>query len=303
MQRRNFLKNIGLSSVGAMLPSLMNAAPMVNPNKVVTLAHITDVHMMPLIGAAKGFEHCLAHIQNNMKADFMLNTGDCIMEGHKTANFLTQKQWSLFNKVLKNENSVPLLSCIGNHDICCEGDSSYNFSDGKKWTQDELGLQNRYYSVETPYWKIIMLDSVQPKANGEWYTAFIDDAQFEWLENELKSTTKFVLIASHIPILAACVFFDGNRNAKNNWEIPSSWMHTDTVKLNTLFSKYPNVNLAVSGHIHLTDKVEYNDVTYCCNGAVSGRWWKGKNKNTQAGYAKIELFDNGTFKNTYVHYA
>jgi 3',5'-cyclic-AMP phosphodiesterase len=224
------------------------------------------------------------------------------MEGHKIPKNLAKKQWSLFNKVLKSENSLPLLSCIGNHDICCEGDSKYNFDGGKKWAQEELNLNNRYYSVETPYWKIIMLDSVQPKPNGEWYMAYIDEEQFEWLENELKNTSKFVLIAFHIPILAACVFFDGNRNIQNNWEIPSSWMHTDTVRLNNLFSKYPNVNLAVSGHMHLTDKVEFNDVTYCCNGAVSGKWWKGKNKHTSEGYAMIELHEDGSFNNTYIPY-
>jgi predicted MPP superfamily phosphohydrolase len=112
MQRRNFLKNIGLSSMGAVLPSLINAKPIIKSGQVVRLAHITDVHMMPLIGAAKGFEQCLTHIQNNIVAlpDFLLNTGDCIMEGHKIPKNLAKKQWSLFNKVLKSENSLPLLS-------------------------------------------------------------------------------------------------------------------------------------------------------------------------------------------------
>jgi 3',5'-cyclic-AMP phosphodiesterase len=304
MHKREFIKLIGSSALAAFLPSESKAQYNVSPKKVLNIAHITDAHIMPLINAAKGFEKCLHHIQNSSEPyDLILNTGDSVMEAHQKSVFLARKQWSLFNDVLKSENTLPTLHCIGNHDICCEGDSHYNFRDGKTMALEQLGLAKQYYAYDTPYWKVIVLDSVQTKPNGEWYTAHIDEEQWDWLENELASANKYVLIASHIPILAACVFFDGNRNDKDNWEIPGAWMHTDARRLNKLFAKYPNVKLAVSGHIHLTDKVEYNDVTYCCNGAVSGRWWKGKNQNTFAGYAKIELFDDGSFKNNYISYS
>ncbi len=68
------------------------------------------------------------------------------------------------------------------------------------------------------------------------------------------------------------------------------------------FNQHKNVKLAVSGHIHLTDRVDYNGVSYCCNGAVSGRWWFGKYQHTEAGYAIIDLYDDGSFTNTYVSY-
>ncbi len=304
MHKREFIKLLGSSAIAAFLPSVSKAqTTAAAPKKVLTIAHITDAHIMPLISAAKGFEKCLHHIQNSPEPfDLILNTGDSVMEAHQKSVFVARQQWSLFKKVLKSENSLPLLHCIGNHDICCEGDSHYNFTDGKAMALEQLGLAKRYYALDTSFWKIIVLDSVQTKENGEWYTAHIDEEQWDWLEKELATAHKPVLIASHIPILAACVFFDGNRKDKENWEIPGAWMHTDTRRLNKLFGKYPNVKLAVSGHIHLTDKVEYNNVTYCCNGAVSGRWWKGKNQNTYAGYAKIELFDDGTFKNNYISY-
>jgi hypothetical protein len=62
------------------------------------------------------------------------------------------------------------------------------------------------------------------------------------------------------------------------------------------------VKLAISGHIHLLDEVVYNDVTYYCNGAVSGNWWKGDYHQTPAGYAVINLYEDGTFNREYIAY-
>jgi hypothetical protein len=126
-----------------------------------------------------------------------------------------------------------------------------------------------------------------------------------WLKNELNSIPSFkpVLIVSHIPILAACIFFDGKRFENNQWNVPGRWMHEDAYELKNLFLKHPNVKLAISGHIHLLDKVEYNGVTYCCNGAVSGAWWAGNYQQTKPGYAIIDLYADGRFTNQYTPYA
>lgn len=48
-----------------------------------------------------------------------------------------------------------------------------------------------------------------------------------------------------------------------------------------VFNQYKNVKLAVSGHIHLTDRVNNNGVSYCCNGAILGRRF-GKYQHTEA---------------------
>ncbi len=79
-------------------------------------------------------------------------------------------------------------------------------------------------------------------------------------------------------------------------------MHTDVARLRELFWKHPNVKLCLSGHLHLRERVEYNGVTYLCNGAVSGGWWKGDHQQTKAGYAVIDLFADGTFEDQYLPY-
>lgn len=302
MNKRQFLQIAGFGLFGQLKQT--QTLGIIKPKKSFKIAHITDIHMMPLIGAAKGLERCLHKIQLlENQVDLILNTGDSIMEAHNVSKFLAKKQWNLFHQVIQSENSIPIKHCLGNHDINCQDSSFLSFSDGKKWAKDELKLDKTYYSFETDFWKIIVLDSIQPTLSEDrWYAAYFDDVQLEWLKNELNNTSKFIMVASHIPILAACVFFDGEHKNNNAWTIPSNWMHSDTQKLHELFYQFPNVKLAISGHIHLTDKVEYNGVTYCCNGAVSGKWWKGANQQTQAGYAVIELFDDGTFTNKYNNY-
>ena len=121
MQRRDLLRQLALTAGGLSLPSLANAQKPSAPKRVLRVAHITDVHIQPLIGAAKGFERCLHHIQSlDIKPDLIINSGDCVMDAHKRTPHNADKQWKLFNEVLKSENNLPVISCVGNHDICCE---------------------------------------------------------------------------------------------------------------------------------------------------------------------------------------
>jgi len=46
----------------------------------------------------------------------------------------------------------------------------------------------------------------------------------------------------------------------------------------------------------LRDRIEYNGVTYLCNGAVSGNWWRGAYQECEPGYALLDLYDDGTFE-------
>jgi 3',5'-cyclic AMP phosphodiesterase CpdA len=274
--------------------------------RLLRIAHVTDVHMQPLVGAAKGFETCLHHIQGLAeKPDLIINGGDAIMEAHGRGQDSVRRQWKLYQDILKSENALPLLNCVGNHDIWCKQETKASFMDGRQWAMDELQMNRRYNHVIRNGWHIIMLDSVQPKADGSWYTAHLDDEQFHWLTSELKdlSPEQPVLIVSHIPILAACVFLDGPRFSNENWTVPARWMHSDTVRLTNLFAQHPNVKAALSGHIHLLDRVDYNNVSYFCNGAVSGAWWFGKYHHTAAGYALVDLYDDGSLTNTYVTYS
>jgi len=306
MNRRDLIRHTGAGLAALSSPHLITAQPApLTKRRALRIAHLTDVHVQPIVGAAKGFARCLHHVQNlPEKPDLILNGGDAIMEAHGRSSDSVKRQWKSYNGVMQAENNLPILNCIGNHDIWCKAETHDAFAGGKQWAMDELQLPKRYYSLDKNGWHIIVLDSVQPKTDGSWYTAHVDEEQYNWLETDLKNTPAQtpVLIISHVPILAACVFFDGKRFAGDNWSVPARWMHSDTVRLTNLFYRYPNVKVALSGHIHLTDRVDYNGVTYFCNGAVSGAWWFGKYHHTPAGYAIVDLFDDGTVENRYAAY-
>ena len=107
-----------------------------------------------------------------------------------------------------------------------------------------------------------MLDSVHLDIDNTWYIGKLGDEQFAWLENELNTTPAEmpVCVLSHIPLLSATLMVD-DQTAVNKWEVLGGDMHTDITKIIALFYKHPNVKLCLSGHIHLRDKVVYNNVT------------------------------------------
>jgi hypothetical protein len=109
-----------------------------------------------------------------------------------------------------------------------------------------------------------------------------------------------VLVFSHIPIVSVTGFFDGKRVKSGAWEVPGSWLHTDARRLKDLFYQHKNVKLCLSGHMHTVDRVDYLGVTYLCNGAVSGAWWRGNYYETPPGYAVIDLYADGSFAHEYV---
>jgi 3',5'-cyclic-AMP phosphodiesterase len=305
MQRRSLLKNLGLLSGGLLLTNELQAKS-TQKQTPIRIAHITDIHIQAHIGAAKGFERCLHHIQNQKnKIDFIINGGDSIMGAHGASDANLSKQWELFKSIIKNENQLPIYNCLGNHDLNRKNLNLKGFNDSKKTALDQIYLPKSYYSFSKNNWKVIVLDSIQAKFEGKGYQGKIDDEQMYWLKSELKETYKYthILIVSHIPILSACVFLDGKNFKNGEWRVPETWMHSDAEDLIELFNKYPNIKLAISGHIHLKDKIEYNQITYCCNGAVSGNWWMGSYKQTQPGYAVIDLYEDGTFENKYLTYS
>lgn len=300
MERRSVIKNLG----GLLLSTpFLNNEVTRESKPVLRVAHITDVHLKNQFGAPEKFVRCLHHIQKqNPGVDMILNGGDIVFDMNKENRQTIDAQWKLYQDIFKAECSIPAQYVLGNHDIwwneANKGQSVY----GKQYSMDKLHLSKPYYSFEKNGWKFIMLDSVHLDIDDTWYIGKLGDEQFAWLENELKKTDEKtpVLVLSHIPILTATLMIEDN--VVNKWEMLGGDMHTDTSKIINLFYQHPNVKLALSGHIHLRDKVVYNNVTYICNGAVSGAWWEGNRRQTAPGYGLLELFADGSFNERYLNY-
>ena len=74
-------------------------------------------------------------------------------------------------------------------------------------------------------------------------------------------------------------------------------------RIGALFTKYRNVKLCISGHLHETDRAEFLGTTFLNNPAVCGNWWKGIYRDAWGEmYTILDLHTDGTFDVEYVDY-
>lgn len=298
MKRRSWLKAIGLSTgatLAGSLPVLASVSEAVKPNHkkpVLTVAHITDVHIREGENAPERFKACLKHIVTTHRPDFFLNGGDSINDASydKVIREEVTKQWAVWDDCISGIAKYDIYSCIGNHDPWWKAPSKADEMYGKDYVVKRLKIPNRYYSVLKKGWHFIILD-------GNNANISLDEQQFNWLKEELVKHPKVpTLLMSHYPILGTTQVLVGGG-------------HSDCKKLKDLFYQHRDkVRICLSGHNHLSDHTEYNGVQYCCNGAISGFWWgKGDAESagpgfyleTPPGYAMLKLYADGTVENEY----
>lgn len=309
-ERRGFLQAAGGLAAGYVLGA-HGPGQAAERKRVLRVAHLTDVHVQPELRAPEGMAACLRHLQDATdKPDLILSGGDHVMDCVRQPRERTKTQWDIWQRVSKAENSIPIRSCIGNHDIWgwnkSKSGSTGNEPDfGKKWASDVLGLDRPYYSFDHAGWHFIALDGVQPgDPEGAFYGG-LDEAQMDWLTGDLASVPKTtpILIWSHIPIISALAPLINSKAPKTEpIPIEAGHIHWDAVRVLALLTKHPNVKACLSGHLHRIDHVELKGIHFYCNGAVSGAWWRGKNDGFDEGYAMVDLFDDGTLSCKYTPY-
>jgi len=79
-------------------------------------------------------------------------------------------------------------------------------------------------------------------------------------------------------------------------------LHVDARRIKNLFKAYPNIKVCLSGHIHLQDEVNYLGIKYLCNGAISGKWWKGSFQDFPPAYALLDFHNDGTIDREMICY-
>jgi 3',5'-cyclic AMP phosphodiesterase CpdA len=308
MKRRNFLTTSLIGLLGTSKLNVIASERKAN-KRSLRFVHLTDMHIHSGPVPESGIKHLLDDIHSlEDKPDFAINTGDNIMDSLKRSKEDTADQWNSWRNYYRSKLNYELYSCIGNHDTWGWGLKNKELENdplfGKAWAIKELELSHRYYSMDKNGWHFIFLDSTFRDPNSHSYIAKLDKEQFNWLKDDLSQTgtLKPICIVSHIPIISTSVFFDGNNEKSGNWNVPGSWMHIDARKIKDLFADYPNIKLAISGHVHLADKTNYLGIDYLCNGAASGGWWFGKYQEFSPMYAIIDLYEDGTFNSQLVQY-
>jgi 3',5'-cyclic AMP phosphodiesterase CpdA len=324
--RRQWLQKVGLKGALAFTaPAILRASevsadvPANTPpaagnaargrRRSIRLAHLTDVHVKPERAADQGMADCLNHAQSQAdKPELILFGGDCVYDSMATEQTRTKMLWDLWQKVLKDHCSLPIEPCIGNHDVFGWTQSKAKTTGkeqlyGKAWAMEVLGLSKPYRSFDRNGWHFVVLDSIYP--DGDHYKGLLDEEQFHWLSDDLTKTapTTPVLVLSHIPIFSVTPMADPKATVGDLTSVKSNSMHGDYHRIKDLFKQHSNVRLCLSGHTHLIDRVDYNGVTYICDGAVSGDWWRGNHLGEcDNGYGLIDLFDDGSFNHTYQTY-
>lgn len=328
LDRRQVLKTLAGVGAAAVAPSALmgcaspqrgGATTAAGARRVLRIAHLTDVHIQPELGATEGFARCLDHVQSQPdRPDLIITGGDLIYDGFERDEARTRLQWELFTKTLRDHTNIPVRHCLGNHDIWGWNKSKSNTAGseplwGKKWSLEALGQAERYYSFDQAGWHIIVLDSTHPDPeNPNGYIAELDDEQADWLARDFSGNPGAkVMVVSHIPIASATALFP-RVTKKNNRALEQSvrrqrtlaggMMHTDNHRLRLHFRDHGGVKLCLSGHLHRTERVDFEGVTYLMGGAVSGSWWEGPNDLTREGYTIVDLFDDGSFTYRYVEY-
>jgi 3',5'-cyclic-AMP phosphodiesterase len=315
ISRRDLMKLGAAAGLGLLGTSISRAdTPVILPAKTrkrsLRLAHLTDIHIQPERAGGEGFAQCLKHVHANAdKPQLIVTGGDLIMDGFEADDARTNLQWELFTKTLKDHNSLRVEHTLGNHDIWgWHKKHSKTTGSEKQWGKvralETLGIAKPYHSYDLADWHIIHLDSVQHHPlNPDSYIGKIDEEQMAWLKADLAGVKKgrHTLVVSHIPILSVTVLVKPPEK-DTNFKVLGSRLHTDSLELQSIFEKSGTVRACLSGHMHRIDRVEFRGITYYCNGAVSGSWWKGPNAEAFEGYTLVDLYDNGDVECKYTGY-
>lgn len=294
------------------------AGPLRRTPRIARIAHFTDLHIQPERGAAAGVARALRHAQSMPDPPTLIVTGgDLVMDAYDQAVERTREVFDLLTTTLRAECSIPVRHTLGNHDIWGwnRGRSGMTGNEpmyGKAYALDRLGMHSPYhwFDIEPTSpgggggWRVVVLDSVRPsrEAGSFGYEAFLDEPQRDWLAGVLRDTPRdrWMLVVSHVPIVSAASLFDND--PKVPIRIKPNLVHDDANLLHDLFVRHPNVRLALAGHMHQIDRVEYGGMTYICAGAVCAGWWNGPHRGCNEGFSIVDLYDDGTHRWSYEPY-
>lgn len=283
--RRQFLGHAGLTALTASVAGAVAQAD--DAPLSMRVAFLTDTHLpttRPEI--APRVAKLIDDIQSAPQPpDLFLFGGDNVMNIDRagTPEDDARGQMELWHKTVMERLRVPSLSVIGNHDIWWGAGNG----EEKAFAIKHYNMPHRYYARTHRGWRFILLDTFH-KAGCE-----LDVPQWEWLEAELAAHAEPTVVVTHAPILSATHFLEPSTEKGHTYQIPAGWSPKGATRFRELFRKFPQVRLALSGHMHTIDRVEIDETTYLCGGAVSGSWWAGEYLGFPPSWHELVLHADG----------
>ncbi len=281
LNRREFLATAGKAAAAVTVGRHLGhsaLSPETTPG-TFDFVFFTDTHIEPELDAAHGCEMCYQKM-NGIKSDFAIMGGDHVFDALAVDGNASKLLFDLYQKT-EQTLQQKVYQVIGNHDLFGILDKSGVLTTdplyGKKMYEDRFGAKT-YYSFDHKGYHFIVLDSVQPTPDRQWQS-LIDDAQLEWLEQDLQKTgtTVPVIINTHVPMVTGFpTFAEPGMLPPQKYDTISLW---NTWKIIPILDKY-NVIAVLQGHTHINERIFYHNRQFITSGAVCGNWWRGPRLGT-----------------------
>jgi 3',5'-cyclic AMP phosphodiesterase CpdA len=250
-----------------------------------TFVFMTDIHVQPELNATEGFLQAIDSV-NRINPEFVITGGDLIMDALGQSFERSDLLYNLYQDCLKNFR-MPVYNTMGNHEIFGIYDESGIQNDhpeyGEKMYEKRLG--KRYYSFDHKGWHFIILDGIEDTGENA-YIGKIDSLQMLWIKRDLlavKPETPIV-ISIHIPLITAYmqVLYGALKPNDANEIVVNS---KDVIEL----FKEHNLKLVLQGHMHFLEDIYTQGIHFITGGAVSSRWWNGKEHGLEEGFVIVNV--------------
>ncbi len=297
MTRRDLLRS-GASL--ALLPFAGSEA-LAKPKGRFRFVHLTDLHIQPELGAPDGVAMAVKKILAlRPRPQFVITGGDHVMDVLSVPSARAELQFRLLAEALK-PLEIPVYAAVGNHDVYGWSDKAMNQSDpgyGKKMFEEKMAKGPSTRAWSQGGWKFLVLDTIQPRANGGWRAA-IDDDQLSWLKGQLEASgpkTPTVVVA-HVPLVTAFPLY----HESSTGSMGDGMIVANGKEVVDLLSPY-NVKAVLQGHTHIVEDIDYNGTRYITSGAICGDWWKGARLGIHPEGFMVFDVDGDRLKSEYVTY-
>lgn len=184
-----------------------------------------------------------------------------------------------YRQAVKTAN-IPFFNVIGNHDMDLDARSDdYSAETFKK----QFGPT--YYSFNRGSVHYVMMDDVFFIGTAKRYIGYLTENQLQWLEQDLAQVKpgSTVIVSLHIPTN------NGHRRRNGLKEDELGGVVSNRERLYSILKPY-KVHI-MSGHVHINENWEIDNIMEHNHGTVCGAWWSGPicSDGTPNGYGVYEI--------------
>ncbi len=285
--RRDFLCGLGAFVASQVfIPPVLGGVRLDPGLKPLRLGFLTDCHAMAEKNAPAWLDRT-AELMNSLKTDLIIGGGDFVHGGFSSSGKTMDQRWVIASAFLR-KLKVRLEPLIGNHDFyepLTPGGKIAAHDPRSRWKQ-HFKLPATYRSFQFHGYRFLMLDSIKVVGGENPYRGWIDRAQLDWLDHELKRIpiNQPIILCSHIPFRSSLVdsFEAMVLNAPGRVRV----LNADRV-LEKL--RHRPVIAILQGHIHRNERLILRGIPCITGGAVCGNWWEGENMGTYPGLGLLEI--------------